>query len=114
MNRLPSYEVNFEKEIQRIDLPIRQKAGALLPVIPDRVKWDDFLTAVKAEWKTWRSNLERCTYCLAVLYGGLAFYEYDENTFWPQFAKAIGSESLPANQQTEINLAFSKVAERLD
>lgn len=113
MNRLPSYEINFEKEIQRIDLPLRQKAGALLPVIPDRVKWDDFLTAVKAEWKTWRSNLEQCTYCLAVLYGGLAFYEYDENTFWPKFAKAIGSESLPPNQQTEINLAFSKMAERL-
>ena len=113
MNRLPSYEIDFEKEFLRIDTAVRQQAGALLPVIPNRVKWDDFLIAVKAEWKTWGSNLEQYTYCLAVLYGGLAFYEYDENMFWPQFATAIGSEPLPTNQQTKINLAFSKVAERL-
>lgn len=113
MNRLPSYEIDFEKEFLRIDMAKRQQAGALLPVIPDRVKWDDFLVAVKTEWKTWRSNLEQYTYCLAVLYGGLAFYEYDENTFWPRFEKAIESEPLPANQKTGINQAFSKVAERL-
>lgn len=113
MNRLLNYEINFEKEILRIDMAIRQKAGALLPVIPDRVKWDDFLATVKIEWQSWRNDLEQYPYCLEVLYGGLAFYEYDENTFWPHFAKAIGSESLPTNQQTEINLAFSNVAERL-
>lgn len=113
MNRLQNYEIIFEKEFLSIDTAVRQKAGALLPVIPDRLKWDDFLATVKAEWKTWRSNLERYTYCLAVLYGGLAFYEYGENTFWPHFGKTIGSESLPANQITEINSAFSKVTERL-
>jgi hypothetical protein len=41
-----------------------------------------------------------------MLYGGLAFYEYDENSFWPQFAKIVGSGSFPPNQQTDINEAF--------
>lgn len=41
---------------------------------------------------------------------GLAFYEYDEGRFWPQFAKAIGKDSIPPNQQGEINQAFSQAA----
>ena len=47
-----------------------------------------------------------------MLYCGLAFYEYDENRFWPQFAKVVGSEELPANQQSEINTAFATAARR--
>ncbi len=45
-----------------------------------------------------------------MLYCGLAFYEYDENTFWPQFAKIVGSQNLSPNQQTEINDAFGVAA----
>jgi hypothetical protein len=47
-----------------------------------------------------------------LLYCGLAFYEYDENRFWPQFAKAVGSEELPANQQTEINTVFAAAVDK--
>jgi hypothetical protein len=32
--------------------------------------------------------------CLLMLYCGLAFYEYDENTFWPQF---LSDHPKPAN-----------------
>jgi hypothetical protein len=41
----------------------------------------------------------------------LAFYDYDENRFWPQFAKAVGSKPLPDSQQGEINRAFARAAE---
>jgi len=51
--------------------------------------------------------------CLVVLFGGLAFYEYDENTFWPYFAKAVGSNPMLPNQQRDITGAFSKAAEML-
>ena len=113
MDRLPNYEINFEKEILRIDMPLRQKAGALLLVVPNHVEWDDFLATVKSEWWTWKRDLARYPDCLVVLYVGLAFYEYEDNTLWPQFASAVGSERLPTSQQDQINTAFSKVAERL-
>jgi hypothetical protein len=45
-----------------------------------------------------------------VLYAGLAFYKYAENTFWPQFSESVGIDPLPANQQHKINDAFAKAA----
>jgi hypothetical protein len=113
MNHLDIIEIDFGKSFQDIDETRRQRAGALLPIIPNREKWEDFVAAVKTEWHVWRRDLIKYQKCLVILYGGLAFYEYDENTFWPQFYKAVGSDQLPANQQTEINIAFSKSAEGL-
>src|SRR5262249_26467410 len=84
--------------------------AALLPVIPDRGMWEEFLGCVGAEWKDWKVQLLKYPSCLLILYCGLAFYEYDEHTFWPQFAKAVGSDALPVNQQTEINGAFAEAA----
>jgi len=112
-NTLANWETSFGMALQCIDIVERQKAGTLLSTIPNHVNWDDFLATVKAEWQTWRGNLGRYPNCLVVLYGGLAFYEYDENTLWPQFARAIGSERLPTSQQDQINTAFSKVAKSL-
>jgi len=65
---------------------------------------------VSSEWEKWKCGLWQHPSCLLLLYAGLAFYEYDENTFWPQFAKSVGSSPLPANQQQEINGAFAKAA----
>ena len=110
---LNAFEVDFEKRFQGIAGDNLQKAGALLPLVPPREKWEQFLASVKTEWHIWRRDLTKYPKCLIFLYGGLAFYEYDENTFWPQFYKAVGSDQLPANQQTEINNAFSIVAEQL-
>ena len=107
---LKDWEKRFAPAIQKIALPETNKAGVLLPVIPDHAQWDDYLLSVRTEWKKWKSGLWQHPSCLLVLYAGLAFYEYDENTFWPQFAKSVGSDPLPANQQQELNGAFAKAA----
>ncbi len=114
MSHMAHWEANLGKAFQRVKKTQRRKAGALLSVIPHRAQWDDLLESIQAEWQTWRRNLGRYPNCLVVLYGGLAFFEYDEQTFWPYFAKAVGSESLSNNHQTEINNAFAKVAENLE
>ncbi len=111
MNSLNTFEVDFEKLLQSIDVAKRQMAGALLPSIPSREKWEDFLAAVRTEWHDWRHDLTKFPKCLIVLYGGLAYYEYDENTFWPQFCMAVGSGQLPNNQLNEIKIAFSQATE---
>jgi hypothetical protein len=114
-NTLADWEVIFREELQRVDAVERQKAGALLSVIPNHIEWDNFLVTVKSEWQTWCSDLGRYPNCLVVLYAGLAFYEYDENRLWPQFGRAVGSESLQGNrnQQHEINAAFFKASQSL-
>lgn len=112
-NSLSNWEDTFENALQHVKIAERQKAGALLPVIPEHAGWDEFIGAVKEQWATWQSDLKRYPVCIVVLYGGLAFYEYDERKFWPHLAKAVGVESVPTNKQTEINGVFSEVAEQL-
>src|SRR5690349_11164382 len=104
---LSNWEEDFAEAIQRIRPAERSKAGALLPLIPDHSRWDDFAASVKAEWGNWKNSFWRHPACLLLFYCGLAFYEYDDNTFWPQFASSIGSEPLPPNQQNEVNIAFA-------
>ena len=86
------------------------KAGVLLAVVPDHAQWDDFLLSVKNEWQQWHPNLCQYPACLVLIYAGLAFYEYDDNTLWPQFAIALGSTKLSGNQQQEINRSFAAAA----
>ena len=107
---LQSWDLLFQGNLKAIRDEERQKAGALLSIIPERDEWDKFLEAIKNEWETWKNDLTRYPNCLIALYDGLAFYEYGENRFWPQFAKAIGRESIPNNQRNDINNCFSKVA----
>ncbi len=111
-NRLENWESSLKKELECIEVAERQKAGALLRAIPSHADWDRFLAAVKNEWQIWRRDLTRYPSCLVVLYGGLAFYEYDENRFWPHFAEAVGDQ-ISANRQTEINNEFAKAAESI-
>ena len=99
-------ELLRRKRIQQIDESTRQSAGALLSVIPKREEWNKFLNLVQS----WYSEKDKYPCHLLILYDGLAFYEYDASSFWPQFAKAVGSEQLPANQQSEINKAFARAA----
>lgn len=108
IHELKNWENSFASAIQKIALPKRSRAGVLLSVVPDHSQWDDYLSSIRTEWQNWRPTLWQHQSCLLVLYAGLAFYEYDENTFWPQFAKSVGSDPLPANQQQEINGAFAK------
>lgn len=107
---LEDWKNRFTPAIQKIGLSERTRAGVLLPVIPDHAQWDDHLSSVSRVWEKWKSGLWQHPSCLLLLYAGLAFYEYDENTCWPQFAKSVGISPLPANQQQEINGAFAKAA----
>ena len=113
MGTLEYWENYFSKAFQNIDKSKREKAGALLPIIPDREKWNQFLESVKTEWQSWRKNLKEFPSSLIVLYGGVAFYEYYTREFWPQFAEAIGHDLSPGQRQGA-NEAFVLVAEQHD
>ncbi len=110
--QLPDWEESFQEKLAAIDASKRDNPGALLPIIPNREKWDEFSFAVRSEWNVWKRDLDRYPACLIVLYGGLAFFEYDESTFWPYFASLVGSPSIPANQQAELNNSFLRASER--
>src|SRR5690349_15316366 len=105
---LADWEKRFAPALARGDSAARGWGSALLRPIPERTTWEEFIACVGIEWKSWKSKLLDHPSCLVILYCGLAFYEYDEHTFWPQFAKVIGSDGLPVNQQTEINGAFGE------
>jgi len=107
---LAGWEGYFAAKIQGRERSKSASHAPLLPVVPDRIIWDAFLVSVCGEWRTWKSQLSDRPSCLLMLYCGLAFYEYDENRFWPQFAKVVGSDELPANQQSEINTEFATAA----
>lgn len=110
MRTLKDWEGCFCRSLHEIDEAKRQKAGALLPVLPDRKDWNEFLDFMKTFWKR---ALDDSPCCLLVLYDGLAFYEYAANKFWPQFSEAVGEKAtLPSNQQLEINGAFALAAQR--
>lgn len=112
---LEQWERVFEEQLKVVPMEKRDKAGALLSVIPNHTDWDEFLNSIKEEWWMWGSRLIRYPHCLAVLYGGLAFFKYDNNTFWRHFAEATGyRHNLPGNQQTEINGAYAEAAFQLD
>lgn len=101
------------KFLKLIPSQLIRKAGVLLPLIPDHFHWDDYLLSVQAEWEEWKRELLQYPFCLLVLYSGLAYYEYDENRFWPQFAKSVGSIPFQGNQQREINTEFAKAARKI-
>lgn len=105
---LADWEKRFAPALASVGCADGKVRSAILPAIPERGTWEDFLTCVGIEWKIFKSRLLDYPSCLVILYCGLAFYEYDEHTFWPQFAKVIGSDGLPVNQQTEINGAFAE------
>jgi len=107
---LPDWEKQVARRLEEVEPSSRRTAAVLLPLVPCLTDWDEFKASVKADWITWKRDLLRYRACLLMLYSGLAYYEYDENTFWPQFAEAAGSEPLPANRQQEINSEFAEAA----
>jgi hypothetical protein len=109
---LETWQTSFEEELESYSAANRAKAGGLLPLIPDRERWDEFSSVVKSEWNVWKHDLDRYPACLIVLYGGLAFFEYGENTFWPYFGTLVGSASIPQKQKTALNDSFFRASER--
>ena len=106
MPKIADWEKRFREEIEKVDESKRQAAGALLPVIPNHEDWNEFLGLMKTFWNR---AVDDSPSCLLILYDGLAFYEYDANSFWPQFQRVIGTK-LPSAEQEGINRAFAKVA----
>ncbi len=90
----------------------KEKAGALLSVLPNHSDWDEFVIDIKTEWSEWSKNLKKHPHCLIMLFGGIAFYHYDENTFWPEFDKVIGV-SLSNNKQNDIAVVFVNIAKEM-
>jgi len=110
-----SWENSFEQKLLKMVQIDKEKPGALLSLIPCRDEWDEFLEYIRSEWRYFNGNTVRVEqpHCLAILFGGIAFYGYDENRFWPQLAQAIGVRHLPANQRHEISEDFVKSARKL-
>jgi hypothetical protein len=106
---LTDWEGRYVEAIGRAVLKRGEEHATLLPVVPDRTKWEVFVACITPDWK---NELLQKPACLVIFYCGLAFYEYDENTFWPQFAKIVGSDCLSPNHQTEINGAFGEATRR--
>jgi len=108
---LELYEKQFGNLIQNLTLADRQKAGALLSVIPERLEWENYISVVKSQVSISRAFLwDNNPYCLIVLYGGMAFFEYEDNSLWPQFKRVLDLESIQGNRQRDINRAFADAA----
>lgn len=110
---LATWEKRFADCLLTINASRLKQAGGLLPVVPSHQDWDDFVLEIKTAWGNWKQQLKKCPSCLVVLYGGLAFYEYDEGSFWAPFARTLGLQSLSPNEQGRINAAFKESAEAL-
>jgi hypothetical protein len=111
---LSSWENCFRAALdQGTSLDSRARAGALLPIIPDYEDWHGFLQAVRTECHASLQDLEQYAHCLVVLYGGLAFYKYEEARFWPHFEKAVSQTKIHPNAQKQINATFARSAESL-
>ncbi len=111
---LSDWKNRFRKGLQRDGSIAHAKARALLPIIPGYEEWHGFLDSVKVSWDTWLEKLEENPHCVVVLYGGLAFYEYEDARFWPHFEKAVAQQNISPNKQQAINAAFAYSAERLE
>jgi hypothetical protein len=81
-------------------------AGVLLPAIPKRAEWEEFCGTVRAEWPKWKDHLNVSPACLVMLFCGLAFFEYEDGRFWPEFSRVVGGRP----RQDEINKAFEHCA----
>jgi hypothetical protein len=106
---LKEWENQCRERIARIPADSRSRAGSLLPCVPEGAEWEKLQRAAKDSWWSFENCLHLYPHTLLVLYAGLAFHEYEDNTFWPQFWRCVG---VPANQpkQNAINDAFECAA----
>ena len=105
---LDPWERRFSEEIKScLSRTSGNHAGALLSAIPARSEWEDFCNAIKADWPKWMNFNPAC---LVMLFCGLAFFEYEDGRFWPEFSHTLGIQYIPSNKQTEINQQFAHCA----
>jgi len=105
---LDQFETTLEQKLSKIDEKSGCRAGVLLPHIPSRNEWDVFLVAARESWDLWRKKPEAYPACLVVLYGGLAFFEYEDASFWPQFSAAVGclDKTPPLSLYNKLNRVY--------
>jgi hypothetical protein len=111
---LADWEKRFALSLREILKDQRGKAGAMLPVIPSRDEWDQFVAEVRNEWWHWEWIFTLNPGCLVVLYDGVAFYNYRSGAFWDGFAEVVGASPIPVNVQTAINRSFTNSAKRFE
>lgn len=109
---LAEWEDLFEEKLETLNVDRRHNPGALLHLLPSQDQWDTYTSVIRSEWNLWQRDLDRYPACLIVLYGGLAFYEYQERSFWPHFAKTVNRETISPLDQTKINKAFVEASKR--
>lgn len=110
---LKELEQLCRERIAEIPATSRGKAGALLRSVPEEADWVKFQQVIRASWKFLENYPHHFPpHCLLTLYAAVAFHEYDDNTFWPQFCRAVGVDHLPANRQTAINELFADAAQQ--
>jgi hypothetical protein len=106
---LKEWEERCREEIARIPADSRNRAGALLPCVPERAEWESLQQALKESWWSFENCLHLYPHMLLTLYAGLAFHEYEDNTFWPQFWRFVGVTPIQTKQNA-INESFARAA----
>jgi len=113
MKSLAQWDREFASALQeKCPQAERTRAGVFLAVVPNRQVWNEFLASAQAEAKFWANRPEVFPHALLLLYAGLAFYEYDDNVFWPGFSRCLRLPPLPGSQQHVWNSAFEKAVLR--
>ena len=108
---LQDWQTRFASAIDAIAPDQRAKSGALLPIIPPREDWEQFIADVRSEWSHWKWVFTLNPACLVVLYDGAAFYNYRSGAFWDDFADGLGLQPLAPNAQAAINQRFTMAAQ---
>jgi hypothetical protein len=84
MKNLAQWDQEFASALQeKCPKTERNRAGVFLSVIPNRQIWNEFLTSAQSQVNFWTSRPDVFPNAVLLLYAGLAFYEYDDNVFWP-------------------------------
>jgi hypothetical protein len=113
MKSLALWDQEFASALQvKCPQSERHRAGVFLSVIPNRQIWNEFLASAQAQASFWASRPDVFPNAILLLYAGLAFYEYDNNEFWPAFSRCLHLQPLPGSQQSVWNRAFEKTALR--
>jgi hypothetical protein len=114
-NPLRIWENEFKRAILDIEINRKNTAGAILSVVPHRMRWEDYLDSVRSEWANWKISLGSYPACLVVLYCGIAFFNYEDLRFWCYFSEAVsgrpGADPPSPSHQTQINKSFRKALE---
>lgn len=109
---MSEWEERLAGQWGRLTTDERRRPGSLLALVPRRAKWEEFIAAWKASpLAYWIGRKAEYPHALAVLFGGFAFFEYDETSFWPQFKRDLWP--LTENQRVAIRTAHAAALARL-